>query len=71
MPIDMRGYKVLYENQAYKCLQVEAVYDGATFNEGECIERPKWLRVAVIDHDAQFMSIYDLANQFSFLKETK
>ena len=69
MPVDMKGWKVVYENHAYKCLQVEPIWNGKGC-DSHGFERPDILRVSVIDHDARFMVIENYASQFAFLKET-
>lgn len=68
MPVDMKGFKVVYGNQAYTCLQVEPLWTGRGLDENH-IDRPMSLRVSAIDHDARFMVIEDEADCFSFLKE--
>ena len=70
MPVDMKGYKVVYGSHAYKCLMVETIWDhGYQSVEEGVIERPWKLRVSIIDHDGYFGVIENYANQFAFLKE--
>lgn len=67
MPIDMRGWSVVYENQVYRCLTVEPVCNGDRNDKG--FERPVHLRVTVIDHEARFLIIENYETRFQFLRE--
>lgn len=67
MPIDMRGWSVVYESQVYRCLQVEPIYNGDRDDKG--FERPVRLRLWVIDHEARLLSIDNYASRFQFLRE--
>ena len=68
MPIDMRGWSVVYENQVYRCLQVEISFSNGGRDE-HGIELPTRLRVIVIDHEAQIMVIEHYASRFQFIRE--
>lgn len=68
MPIDMKGYKVVHGNHAYKCLTAEPIWGDRYIDPGE-IYRPEILRVCIIDHDGYFAIIEDHANQFAFLRD--
>lgn len=68
MPINMIGWSVVYENQVYKCLLVEPIFDGSG-RDKDGFERPVTLRVSVIDHDANFIIIDHYASRFKFLRE--
>lgn len=67
MPIDMRGWSVVYENQVYRCLQVEPTLNGDRDNKG--FERPVRLRVWVIDHEARLLFIENYEPRFQFIRE--
>lgn len=69
MPIDMKGYKVVYENSTYRCLQVEQIWSREEFPEHGEILYPDILRVIFIDHDAKIACVEDTAKSFAFLKE--
>ena len=66
MPVNMKGFKVVHGNQAYKCLQVEPLWGPDEVARGE-LNKPAYLRVSIIDHDGYFAVIEDYANQFAFL----
>lgn len=66
--IDMKGYKVLYGNYAYKCLAVDPIMDSSDGREGT-LERPAYLEVHLIDHDGFYAVIRNYANQFVFVKD--
>lgn len=68
MPINMIGWSVVYENQVYRCLQVEPTFGGGG-RDGKGFETPVTLRVAVIDHEAKILYIENYASRFSFLRE--
>lgn len=69
MPIDMRGYKVVHGNYAYKCLYVEPTWE---YSDDWClgeIRYPEELRVTFIDHNVKIAQIEDYADKFVFIKE--
>lgn len=68
MGIDMKGYKVVYENSAYTCLSIDPVYDYDKDTNKTCIGR---LHVTIINHEAQIDYLEDEAKHFAFLKDTK
>lgn len=68
MYIDMRGYKVVYENSAYTCLAIKPMYDYDKGTNKECVGR---LHVTIINHEAQIDILEDEAKHFAFLKDTK
>lgn len=70
MAIDMRGFKVVYENQAYACISIDPYYD-AYYDDN--MHRPRFekLRVVIINHEAQIDVLEDDANCFAFLKDHK
>lgn len=70
MPVNMSGYKVVHGNHAYKCLQVEPLWGPDGVKQGQ-LDKPEYLRVAIIDHDGYFAVIEDYANQFAFLKDNE
>ena len=67
MYIDMRGFKVVYENGVYACVSVDPTY---SFSEDgkEIVER---LRVHIINHESQFDILEDECKAFGFLKDPK
>lgn len=67
MYVDMRGFKVIYENGVYTCISVDPMY---SFSEDgkEIVER---LRVHIINHEAQFDILEGEAKEFGFLKDPK
>ena len=69
MPVNMKGWKVVYKDQVFTCLGVEPMYDRWEPDENGII-RPDALRVAVIDHYARFMIIEARADRYKFLKES-
>lgn len=42
MPIDMKGYRVVYENSTYRCLQVEQIWTRGEFPEHGEILYPRY-----------------------------
>ena len=69
MPVNMKGWKVVYKDQVFTCLTVDPMWDHGTIDEDGVI-RPDILRVSVIDHYARFMIIEARADRFKFLKES-
>ena len=69
MPVDIRGYKVIYGDSAYKALNVEPIFDASTDNPQDGIQKPWRLRVSIIDHDSHFAIIDDYYEYFAFVKE--
>lgn len=69
MPIDIRGYKVIYGDHAYKALTVEPIWDADCNNPPDGIQKPWRLRVSIIDHDSRFVVIDDYYKYFAFVKE--
>ena len=67
MLIDMKGFKVVYENNAYTCISVEPMW---SFDENNkhVVDR---LLVHIINHEAQYDMLEDEAKHFAFLKDTK
>lgn len=69
MPVDVKGYKVIYGDRAYRCLQVEPYWDASVENPQDGIQKPWRLRVSIIDHESHFVVIDDYYEYFAFVKE--
>lgn len=67
MPIDMKGYKVVYGNSVYTCLSVDPMFC-IDENSIEVVDR---LRVLFLNHNAQIDVFEDEAKAFAFVKDTK
>lgn len=67
MQIDMRGFKVIYENSVYVCVSVVPMYR-FTEEGKDIVER---LRVHIINHEAQFDILEGETKEFGFLKDPK
>lgn len=67
MFIDMKGYKVVYENSVYTCLSVDPIYN-IDDNNNEVVDR---LHVLFLNHNAQIDVFVDEAKAFAFIKDTK
>ena len=68
MPVDIRGYKVVYGDHAYKAIAVDPIFE-YTETAQDGIQKPWKLRVSIIDHDSHFAVIEDYYEYFAFLKE--
>lgn len=68
MPVDMKGYKVVYENSVYTCLSVDPIYEYDKDRNKEYIDR---LRVTIINHEALIDLLEDETKCFAFLKDPK
>ena len=74
MLIDMKGYKVVYDDKAYKCLAIEEYsYTGPYNVSGVMVELrdSMKLKVYIINHDSQFDILDGFNNEFAFLKDEK
>lgn len=65
--IDMRGFKVVYDNYTYTCLNVEPMWSRDE-NGKNVVDR---MLVYIINHDAQFDILEDEGKAFAFLKDPK
>lgn len=66
MPIDLRGYKVVYKNIIYNVVQAEIYFDALEPSEGR-INYPETLRVCIIDSDARLATLIDKNTEFQFI----
>jgi hypothetical protein len=69
MPVDVRGYKVVYGDKAYKAMTVEPIWDYGEDKPQDGIHKPWRLRVSIIDHESRFAVIDDYYEYFAFVKE--
>ena len=66
MGIDMNGYKVIYRNEVYNCINIALDLSG-TAETG--FAKPKFLEVIVINKDNLITIIRDEAWTFQFVKD--
>ena len=70
MLIDMKGYKVVYDCNVYKCVAVEPYYFSGPYGELQIKDALK-LKVYIIDNDGQFDILDGFEKDFAFLKDEK
>lgn len=66
MPIDLRGYKVVYKNIIYNAISAEFYFDNSEQLEGQ-INHPEGLRVCIIDSNARLATLIGKCAEFQFI----
>lgn len=75
--INLKGYKVIYRENVYKCITVRLLFGNIETKERDNginvpeknIHKPKWIDCFVFDFEGNILLLTDEAHMFDFMKE--
>ena len=66
--MDVRGYKLLYNEQVWNPIEFNMEFDASCDGERPTIDKPMFLSVTVLNSDGNVRVIYDEAWRFQFVR---
>ena len=68
MQIDLKGFKVIYDNKVYNTIAVNNIVFDDEYDPDNHFDKPDTICVWIIDEDNKLVLIHDKADRFQFVR---